>query len=87
MKELLEKLQEQVAGLLEWKRQRETQQLSYPVDLASKTALGVPTGVGPGSKTLTQTINTAGATASVPAAYAGTVIIEIEGTQYELPYL
>lgn len=73
--------------LYEWMLERKKQALPYPVDDVSKNALGVPIGKGAGSHALTQSINTAGATANVPAAYAGTELIDINGTTREIPYL
>ena len=87
LKAELKQLQMQVSGLMAWKNQREAQQLSYPVDDLSKAALGVVIAKGNGTKTLTQTVDTSGPTASVPAGYADTLILEFEGTQYEVPYL
>lgn len=45
--------------------------------------------VGPGNSTLTQTITIGadGGSASVPAAYRGTKIINVDGEFIEIPYL
>lgn len=83
----VESLKAQVNVLLEWKSEREVQQLTLPVDDASRAALRAITGVGPGSTTKTQVIDTSGATAIVPAAYVQTVVVEIGGSQYEIPSL
>lgn len=87
MEQELKELREQVKELMEWKRVREIQQIAYPLDDASRTTLGGVTLNGIGSATLTQIINTSGASASVPAAYAGSIIIAAEGGQYTVPYL
>lgn len=87
MEERLQQLEREIAELRAWRQLREQQQISYPLDDASRNTIGAVSGAGPGSSTLTQTINTAGATASVPAAYAGSIIIAVEGGQYEIPYL
>lgn len=81
-------LQAQVAELLEWKRQRETQQLSFPVDDASRNALSVVTGNGLGSTALTQTYNVIGGGGGAitgPKAYTDTIILLVDGGQYEVP--
>lgn len=78
---------EQLKEMWEWYQARKVQQISYPLDDASKASLGVPTSEGPGSTTKTQVINTSGATATVPAAYVQTVLVRIDGTQYEFPSL
>lgn len=70
-----------------WFQARQRQFIPYPVDEASRNALGAVTKVGAGSSDLTDTISTAGATATVPAAYAGSIIVSMNGENYELPYL
>lgn len=69
--------------------ERKGQQLSYPVDQPSINALRVVVTKGPGSKTKTQSVSvpTTPTNISVPAAYAGTVILEANGIQYEIPFL
>jgi len=74
-------------------QQRKKQQLSYPVDDASRNALGVATRVGPGSTTLTQSIslNLSGDAETkmfnIPRAFVASLIISIEGANYEIPIL
>lgn len=78
-----------VGELHAWMQQKRQQQISYPLDEASKTSMGVPSKFGSGSKTLTQsiTIPNGGGSANVPAAYSGSIVLLIEGGQYEIPYL
>jgi hypothetical protein len=94
--EIIAKLQADVASLqgdvrmlLEVMEAKKIQQLEFPVDDASKAALGVPLFNGPGSTGLTETRNLTGNAQSitVPKAYTGTIIIQIEGGLYEIPYL
>jgi len=70
-----------------WFLARQEQQISFPLDEASKNSLGVVTNGGPGGSSLTQSVVTSGPTATVPAAYQGTIIIESEGEKYEVPYI
>lgn len=85
----IEQLKRQLQELLEWKASRERQQISFPLDLASKNSLGVPTSVGAGSSSLTQSVAVSSTPTNidVPAAYAGSIIISIEGVSYEIPYI
>lgn len=89
MEERIKQLENQIAELIEWKRQREIQQISAPLDEASKNNLQSPTLVGAGSSSTTQNKNLSGdpQTITVPAAYAGTIVLNINGVQYEIPYL
>jgi hypothetical protein len=70
-----------------WFLERKVQQISYPLDEASRNTLGTVTTDGPGGSSLTQSIVTSGPTATVPAAYVGTIIIDSEGAKYEVPYI
>jgi len=72
-----------------WFKERQVQQIAYPLDDASKNSLGVITSDGEGSAPLTQNINIGGTPTviSVPANYQGTVIIEAEGRGYQVPFL
>lgn len=89
----LELLKAQVQELLEWKKQRETQQIAYPLDIASKTALGAPYGEGAGSTTKTQSVAVSVSgdpetvNVTVPAAYVQTFILVVNGVRYEIPSL
>lgn len=89
MEDRLKKLEEQVATLVQWMDARKVQQLSYPVDDASKSALGVPVGRGTGNGDTTQVVSipAGGGSATVPANPSGTVLLQIEGVVYEIPYL
>lgn len=80
---------EQLQELWEWYQARKVQQLSLPVDDASRNALGAAVGVGPGSTATSQSVNisTTPMSISVPAAYAGTEILVINGVQREIPYI
>lgn len=73
-----------------WFQQRKQQQLSYPVDDASRNALGTPLIDGLGSISLTQVYNVsggAGGTVTAPKAYSDTFILVSGGVQYEVPFL
>lgn len=89
MEERIVQLERQLAELTEWVSQRKTQQIAYPLDEASVNALRSPTYVGSGSTGLTRSINIGSTptTITVPAAYAGSVIIRINGANYIIPYL
>lgn len=75
--------------LYAWMKARKVQQLSKPVDDASKNVLGAAFRRGNGSHDLTDTITigAGGGSASVPAAYSGTVIFLADGITFEIPYL
>lgn len=90
------KLQAQVAELtlnvntlMQYMRAREIQQISFPLDDASRSTLRAFTRFGPGSTTPTrsQSIPSTPTSITVPVNPIGTVIIEAEGQQYEVPYL
>lgn len=71
-----------------WFQERKQQQLSYPVDDASKNALGAGVVTGLGSTALTQVyVDSNSDTVTAPKEYAGTVVIVANGVQYEVPYL
>lgn len=77
-------------ALEQWKADREHQQLVAPLDDVSRAVLHAATGLGFGSKLKTQSISVATTPPSnitVPAAYSGTLILVIEGAQYEVPFL
>lgn len=82
-----EELEQKVNEMYAWFQERKQQFVPYPIDEASKNALQAVTKLGSGTATLTQTISTAGATAEVPAAYEGTIVIQVNGENYEIPYL
>lgn len=82
------KLQAQVAELMAWKAARERQQISLPLDDASKLSSGAYFRVGVGTHALTQVVTDShGDTVTVPAAYSGTRFIIAEGEQVEIPIL
>lgn len=87
MDERIKKLERQVQDLLDYKAERIRQQLFFPVDDASKRVLGAVVNNGDGASTKTQTINTAGATAVVPAPYLGTKFFLVDGSYKEFPYI
>jgi len=80
---------QQLKELYEWMQQRKVQQLSYPVDDASRNSLGVPVGNGTGSTTKTQALSLTGnaQNINVPAAYAQTFLLVVDGVRYEVPSL
>lgn len=89
-KQRMAQLEALVAELTEWKRQRMVQQISFPVDDNSKSALGVVSKNGNGATTLTQAysvVGGGGGTVTAGKAFIGSVILLAEGTQYEIPYI
>lgn len=92
LKERVDNLARQNQELLEWKRQKTQQQISYPLDDPSRNIVGGLQDDGPGATSLTQvyTDNNAvsgGDTHTGTKAYAGTRLILINGTRYEIPYI
>ncbi len=85
----LDMLEEDMQVFTEWKKAREIQQLTNPVDAASINSLGAAVSVGPGSIAKIQSIvvGSTPATISVPAAYIGTEILLINGALREIPYI
>ena len=78
----------QLQELIEWKRQRSVQQLSYPLDDSSRNTINAPMITSPGDTALTQVYTDSGLdTVTAPKAYARTIIVIANGTQYELPSL
>jgi ATP-dependent protease Clp ATPase subunit len=82
----------QVNEVYTWMQSRKVQQISYPLDDASRTAVSesnviVPTGTG--ATTLTQSIGLSGnpQNINVPAAYVGTEKLTINGVTREFPYI
>jgi len=75
--------------IYEWMQSRKVRQLEGPVDDTSVALLGVPKYDANGSSTLTQSVSVPSTPTNidVPAAYTGTLILSIEGVQYEIPYL
>lgn len=75
--------------VFEWVQQRKAQQIQAPLDDASKNTLGAATDGGAGSSDLTQSVSVSGDPESitVPAAFAGSRIIELGGSTFEIPYL
>lgn len=68
---------------------RKVQQLSYPVDDASRNALGVIADGGAGSATLTQSVAVSGnpENITVPAAFSSSRFVVIGGATLEIPIL
>lgn len=84
---MTEEERNQLKELIEWKQKHEFQQLLYPVDDASKDALGFRY-LGPGNSTLTQVYtDSRGDTVTAPKAYAGSVFVFIDGRQLEIPFI
>lgn len=81
---------QQLQEMYEWYQARKAQAIPFPLDQASKNSLPGAVGAGLGSHALTQVVAVATVPPSninVPAAYAGTVLVTIEGVTYELPYI
>jgi len=81
--------EQQIQEMWDWYQARKTQQLSYPVDDVSKAALGVVVGKGTGGSAVTrsQSITSTPTSITVPVNPSGTILIEVEGALYEIPYL
>lgn len=74
--------------LYNWMKQRQVQQLSLPVDDASRNALGAIVSSSGAQSTLTQSYTDSnGDSVTAPKAYAGTIFVLKDGTTYEIPYL
>lgn len=71
--------------VFEWMQARKVQQISHPLDLASKATLSAATLSGTGSANDKDTIALTGDAQNieVPANPSGTVILEIEGSLHE----
>lgn len=86
---------EQLAKLneiFEWMQQKKVQQIGYPLDDASKAVLPQQSvqPEGSGATPLTQSYSVsggAGGSITGPKAYIGTLILQINGTNYEIPFL
>lgn len=89
MKEQIARLEQQVRQLLDWMAAKKQQQISRPLDDASRNNIGALYASSGTSKALTQSksISSTPTSISVPAAYAGTVFIAIDGKVREIPYL
>lgn len=83
----IEQLKQRVAELEAYVSARKVQQLSNPLDVASKSVINAPIGEGAGSTTLTQTLNLTGEVQQIttPALFASSVIVVIGGVRYEFP--
>lgn len=74
--------------LYAWMQEKKNQQLSCPVDDASRNALGAVVVTGAGSTAKTQVYTDShGDTVTAPKAYAQTFILVSNGIQYEVPSL
>lgn len=74
--------------LYQWMKEKKIQQLSLPVDDASKNALGASIVTGSGSTAKTQVYTTGlGDTVTAPKAYAQTFVMVANGVIYEVPSL
>lgn len=78
--------QAQFEEMYAWFQARKQQQLEYPVDDASKNALGVVTYQGPSTHatSTTVTIPSGGGTVTVPVVPTGFISVNIEGGTYLL---
>lgn len=78
---------QQLQELIEWKRQKELQQLSNPLDDSSRAILKTFTKTGIASST-TQSISLSGESQSidVPAQPDGVLSGVIDGQQVSIPY-
>lgn len=68
-----------------WMLQKKEQQITLPLDDASKSVLGAPLFAGAGNTTLTQTLSsTPGSIGKIPVR---SVLLLIDGSTYEFPSL
>lgn len=71
--------------LIEWKRARDIQQIKYPLDDASKGALGALSQIGNGTPSDSDFVLTGNAqTISFPVATSTITVTGKDGTQYTL---
>lgn len=84
-----EDIEKKINEMYAWFQERQRQFVPYPVDEASKNALQAVLKLGAGSSDLTDTISigAGGGSADVPKAYAGSIVIQVNGENYEIPYL
>lgn len=84
-----EKLKTDIARIVAWMEARESQLIPRLLDEGSRNNLGAPVYRGVGAHALTQSVSVPSTPTNitVPAAYSDTLILEIEGVQYEIPYL
>lgn len=91
MQDFVQQILSRLEELENWKKQKELQQVSYPLDPVSKIvitdSLNPIVSTGTGSAT-TQSINLTGnaQTITVPAQPTGTVKVVINSVTYELLY-
>ena len=84
----LELLEKQVAELMAWKQQKENQQISLPLDVASRGVIGIePKGSGITALTQSVSVPTSPTSINVPKAYTGTELVRINGVVREIPYI
>jgi hypothetical protein len=85
----LEQLKKRVADLEDFINERKEQQISNPLDVASRRIIGAPTFEAAGSTTLSQTLNLTGNAQqiSLPTGFAQSVVLIIDGVRYEFPSL
>lgn len=88
--ERLARLEAQIDELSTWKAARELQAIPFPLDEASRSSLGTVRTDGTLSSGLTQSVAVATTPASnitVPAAYAGVVLVNDGSATYKVPHL
>lgn len=74
--------------IYEWMLQKKRQQITMPLDDASRILLGAITYDGAGSTAKTQVYTDSNSdTVTAPKAYTGTLLLVIEGVRYEVPYI
>lgn len=78
---------EQQEEMWNWYQARKAQALPYPLDAVSKNSIPNSPGLGASALTDTVSIGAGGGSASVPKAYAGTLLIVFDGVTYEVPFL
>lgn len=88
--ETLQKVAPDIMPLLDWYHAREIQQISFPIDEASKNVLNAVTPEGNGTSTLTQSYSVSGGgggSITGPKAYVTSVFIRVDGRILEVPVI
>lgn len=82
-------LSRKVDELYAWMQEKKHQQIGEPLDEASKYSLSASLLVGAGTTAATHVISigAGGGSATVPVNPLGTIVIQLQGQRYEVPYI